>query len=170
MGIDGSLGRSTSSGSTRSAPYAKPEAARRSQPASITSPRTKATTLCFGVRPTGSPSASPATTHASKASSAAATTQRLELMAIPPIPDIHGSSNERYRNGRGVEASDQRASPRTYWRRHRADRRGARTVLIAATAIADEYLDGDIHLFKFMHDELHAVERKHFPGGYSNTK
>ena len=47
----------------------------------------------------------------------------------------------------------------------------ARTVLIAATAIADECLDGDIHLFKFMHDELHAVERKHFPGGgYSNTK
>ena len=46
----------------------------------------------------------------------------------------------------------------------------ARTVLIAATAIADECLDGDIHLFKFMHDELHAVERKHFPGGGTRTQ
>ena len=48
-----------------------------------------------------------------------------------------------------------------------------RTILIAATAIADLYLDDDIHLFKFMHDELHAVERKHFPGGgreYKMTK
>jgi hypothetical protein len=44
-----------------------------------------------------------------------------------------------------------------------------RTVLVAATAVADDYLDSRFHLFTWLHDEIDGIERKYCPGGEAKT-